>query len=234
MGFFSRMFSMGQAEAHSVLDKLEDPIKLTAQGIRDLENDLREALQALAEVKGIGIRMGRDADTQRRSAADYEKKAMLLLQRAKDGHMDESEAERIAIEALNKKEDAGKRAVSCEQEKERNNIMVAKLEANVNKLKSQLSMYKNEHTTLKARHKTASATKKLNAQMARIDSHGTIAMLEKMRDKVAETESLAEAYGDVAQIDKSVDDEINSALASSSSGSIAASDSLAALKARLK
>ena len=37
-------------------------------------------------------------------------------------------------------------------------------------------------------------------------------MLEKMKSKVEEDESLAEAYGEVANIDKSVDDEINAAL----------------------
>ena len=42
---------MGEAEAHSALDKLENPIKLTEQGIRDLKADLDKALQALAEVK---------------------------------------------------------------------------------------------------------------------------------------------------------------------------------------
>ena len=29
MGIFSRMFKVGQAQAHAVVDKLEDPIKLT-------------------------------------------------------------------------------------------------------------------------------------------------------------------------------------------------------------
>ena len=42
MNFFKRLFKIGQAEAHSALDKLEDPIKLTEQGIRDLKQDLNK------------------------------------------------------------------------------------------------------------------------------------------------------------------------------------------------
>ena len=48
-------------------------------------------------------------------------------------------------------------------------------------------------------------------------SSGTIAMLEKMKAKVEEDESLAVAYGDVVNADRSVDDEIVSALESGKS-----------------
>jgi len=57
MGIFSRLFKVGQAQAHSVVDKLEDPIKITEQGIRDLKNDLQHAMTGLAEVKGVSIRL---------------------------------------------------------------------------------------------------------------------------------------------------------------------------------
>ncbi len=231
MGFFNRIFKMGQAEAHSALDKLENPIKLTEQGIRDLKKDLQASLQSLAEVKSIAIRMERDTASKRNTAADYEKKAMLLLERGKSGAIEMSEAERLALEALTKKEEAAKQAISLEQEKERHNQMVAKLEGNVRKLKSQIGTYENELLTLKARYKTASATKKLNKQMAKVDSSGTIAMMEKMRNKVEEDESLAAAYGDIASIDKSVDSEIDSALKGSSS--VEAKDSLASLKSKM-
>jgi phage shock protein A len=49
--------------------------------------------------------------------------------------------------------------------------------------------------------------------MARVDSSGTIAMLEKMKSKVEQDEALAQAYGDMAGPDQSVEDEINAALA---------------------
>ncbi len=40
MGIFGRIFNVGKAEAHAIVDKLEDPIKMTEQGIRDLKKDL--------------------------------------------------------------------------------------------------------------------------------------------------------------------------------------------------
>jgi phage shock protein A len=58
-----------------------------------------------------------------------------------------------------------------------------------------------------------------------------MAMLEKMKEKVDESEALAQAYGDVSMIDQSIDSEIDKAL--EGSGSIAAQDSLSALKAKM-
>ena len=89
MGIFSRLFKVGQAEAHAMADKLEDPIKVTEQGIRDLKTDLQNAMTGLAEVKGVSIRLTKEADDAKRQADEYERKAMLLLQRFKDGQIDQ-------------------------------------------------------------------------------------------------------------------------------------------------
>ena len=61
---------------------------------------------------------------------------------------------------------------------------------------------------------------------------GTIAMLEKMKTKVEEDESLSEAYGDMVSLENSVDDEINKALEAPSSTS-SASIKLEELKAKM-
>lgn len=231
-GIFTRLFKMGQAEAHSVIDKFEDPIKLTEQGIRDLKKDLDKSLKSLAEVKAISIRAKREANEKKQEAADYEKKAMLLLKKSQSGDLDASEADRLATEALNKKEENMQRATALTQDYKKNEAMVAKLDNNVKSLKSQIGKWENELQMLKARAKVAAATKKLNSQMAKVDSSGTISMLEKMKDKVAEDEALAESYSDIASLDKSIDSEIDKALEGTDKG--ASSDALTELKAKMK
>ena len=42
-GLFTRILRLGKAEAHSAVDKFEDPIKMTEQGIRDLKKDFEES-----------------------------------------------------------------------------------------------------------------------------------------------------------------------------------------------
>ena len=54
-------------------------------------------------------------------------------------------------------------------------------------------------------------------------------MLERMKERVEEDESLSQAYGEIAGESKSVDDEINAAIGSSSGGT---DERLAALNRR--
>ena len=232
-GLFSRILRLGKAEAHSAVDKLEDPIKMTEQGIRDLKKDLEESMKSLAQVKGIVIRMRNDAENKKKLAADYESKAMALLQKAEQGSLEMSEAERLATEVLSRKEDAAKEALRLSKEVSVQEGMSLQLQRNVDKLRTTVQRYENDLVPLRARSKTAAATKKLNAQIARVGSDSTIAMLEKMRDKVEEDESLSQAYGEMADSGQSVDDEISKALGEGSSMP-GASDSLAALKAKMK
>lgn len=231
MSIFARLFKVGQAQAHNIVDKLEDPIKLTEQGIRDLKTDLQGAMQGLAEVKGIAIRLGKESEEARRHAEEYERKAMLLLQRGSDGQMDTAEAERLASQALTQRETASERAVALTRDAEQQNNMVVQLQAKVQQLKSTISTYENELVTLRARAKTAASTRKINQQLANVDSSSTIAMLERMKDKVEEDEALAQAYGEVGQVELSVDAEIDRALAGGQD--MQAQDRLAQLKARM-
>ncbi len=232
-GLFSRIFQLGKSEVHSLVDKIEDPIKMTEQGIRDLKKDLTSSMQGLAQVKGIVIRMRNDSENKKKLAADYESKAMALLQKGQSGSLDAAEAERLATEALGRKETAAQEAVRLSQELIAQEGMSNQLQRNVEKLRTTIQRYENDLITLRARAKTAAATKKLNAQIAQVDSGGTIAMLEKMRAKVEEDESLAKAYGEIADTSTSVDDEINKALGTGSNLP-QVSDSLAALKAKMK
>ena len=231
MSIFRRLFKAGQAEAHAVVNKLEDPIKMTEQGIRDLKRDLQGAMTGLAEVKGVAIRMSKEAEDAKRQASEYERKAMLLLQRAQEGHMDMAQAEGLATEALTKKDSASERATRMLKDAEQQQRMAAQLQEKVGTLKSTISTHENELLTLRARAKTADSTKKINQQLAQIDSSSTIAMLERMKQKVEEDEALAQAYGDVADVDSSVDAEIDRALAGSRTSG--ANARLAELKAKM-
>jgi phage shock protein A len=215
-----------RAEANSAVDQLEDPIKMTEQGIRDLRNDMISSLKSLAEAKALALQQKREMEDQKTLAADYEKKAMLILQKVKESQMDKAEGDRLALEALNKKENAVKRASTIAGDLSGQDSMVAQLEGNIKSLKSKIAQWENELTTLKARSKVATATRKVNEQMAKVDSSGTIAMLEKMRNKVAEEESLAQSYGEIAQVETSLDEEINRAAAGAGAPASAALEDL--------
>ena len=231
MGLFNRLFTLGKAETNSVIDKLEDPIKMTEQGIRDMKMDLEKSLKALAEVKALSIKARNEISEQADRAKDYEKKAMLLIQKAEAGEMDAADADRIAGESLSKQAECESHVNRSTGDQVQFEANVAKIEANVKIIRSKISSWENELKTLKARVKVASSTKNLNKQMAALDSSDTISMLERMKDKVEQEEALAEAYGSIANESRTLDDEIDKAIGRGTTAKT--SDSLAALKAKM-
>ncbi len=232
-GFFKRIFSLGSAEAHNIIDKLEDPVKMTEQGIRELKQDLEKAMQNFAEVKAIAIRAERDMEKSKSGASDWERKAMALLQQGQSGKLDAAKADRLATEALTRKEECSTQYAIARKSGEAQNQTVQTLQKNIDTLKSKIQQYENELVTLKARAKTASATKKINKQLSSFDSSGTVALLERMKEKVEEEETLALAYSDIADQSKTLDDEIDKALLTDESESGSTSKELEALKAKM-
>lgn len=212
MNIFRRLFNVGKAEAHSTIDKMEDPIKMTEQGIRDMKNDLAKALEGLAQVKAMLIRSQNDKTQFETKAKDYQNKAMLILQKAQKGDISTEDGDRLAKDALVKKEENQEHVKRTTIEVDKFSKSVSQLETNVGALKNNISKWENELKTLKARVKVSNATKNLNKQMSAIDSSSTVNMLEKMKEKVSQEEALAEAYGDIANESKSVDEEIDKAL----------------------
>lgn len=231
MNILKRLFSIGKAETHSALDKLEDPIKMTEQGIRDLKLDLDKALHALAEIKALSIRARNDMETFNNKSKDYEQKAIIILKQAEKGDLDAADADRLAGEALTKKEENLSQYTRSKADREKFEGNIASMDSNIKRLRSQVSQYENELKTLKARVKVSSATKNINKQMAQIDASSTVSMLERMKEKVAQEEALSESYGEIANESRSLDDEIDRAVASADEAK--ASDQLAELKKKL-
>ena len=211
MNIFKRLFKIGQSEANSAIDKMEDPIKMTEQGIRDMKQDLEKSLEALAQVKALAIRAKNEQEEHQDKAEDYHNKAILILKKAEKEQMEKEEADRLAKQALVKKEEAQQHITRAKEEVKKFNESIAQLENNIQGIKSNISNWENELKTLKARVKVSNATKNLNKQMAEIDSASTVSMLERMKEKVAQEEALAEAYGDIANASKSIDEELEKA-----------------------
>ncbi|MCJ8290994.1 MAG: PspA/IM30 family protein [Crocinitomicaceae bacterium] len=231
MNIFKRLFRIGEAEAHSALDKLENPIKMTEQGIRELKESLGNGIKALAEVKAMTIRSRNDHESYTHKAEEYERKAMLLLKKGQSGDMDSGESDRLASEALLKKQENVKHASDALEDKNKFESSVSKLEGNIKGLRSKISHYENELRTLTARVKVATATKNINRQMSALDTGGTVSMLERMKEKVAQEEALAESYGEIAGESRSLDEEIENAIGGESR--ISANEELEKMKERL-
>lgn len=213
MSVLARLFKIGQSEANAVVDQLEDPIRMTEQGIRDLKRDLQAAIQSLGEIRALVISLERQKSEAEAEAQSAEKKAMMLLSSAEKGEIDKAQAEQLATKMLDKKKaaEASEARYLADYTTQKN--MAEKLQAQVDGLEQKIRTFENELVTLKARAKTADSMKKINKQLAGVDPSGTLAMLERMKQRVNEDEATAQAYGEIAGRSSSTD-EVDKLLAS--------------------
>jgi len=212
MNLLARIFKFFQSEAHGVVSKFEDPIKLIEQGIRDLKQDFDESMKSIAQIKAIAIGTKKELETKKQIAADYEQKAMILLQKAKNGELDEAEAERLATEALKKRQEALKEVERLTIDSKNYDISLEQMSKKILELKNRIKESENEYNSLKARALVAKTTKKVNQQLSSACSDSTMSMIDDMKNRISAEENLAEAYGEVALVETSVDDEINKAI----------------------
>lgn len=231
MNIIKRLFRIGKAEANSAIDNLEDPIKMTEQGIRDMKDQLDNSIQSLAQVKALAIRRKNEQNSLVSQSVDYQEKAMLLVQKGISEELQTEEADRLAKEALKKKEQAIQDANVADLERQKLESDVEKMQAHINTLKSTISQWEGELKTLRARVQVSQATQDINKKMTQMGSDSTISMLEKMKEKVLQQEALADAYGELANAGKTIDQEIDAAVSTTDSK---AENELAKLKEQLK
>ena len=212
MNLLTRIFKFMQSEAHSLVSKFEDPVKLIEQGIRDLKKDFDESMKSVAQIKAIAIGAKKELETKKQIAADYEQKAMLLLQKAKNGELEEAEADRLAAEALKKRQEALKEVEKLTNDVKNYDASLEQMSKKILELKNKIKDSENEYNSLKARATVARTTKKVNQQLSSVGSDSTMSMREDMKTKINAEENLAQAYGEVAGVETSIDDEINKAI----------------------
>lgn len=209
MNIFKRLFRIGKAEIHSVIDGFEDPINLTEQGIRDMKEQLGKSIEALAQHKALAIRKKNEAESEEQTAKDYYNKAIVIVQKAEKGEVETAEADRLAKEALKRQTSAQENSLVLQKEHEKLYTECEKMQGNISHLKSSIAKWENELKTLKARVQVSEATKDINQKMTQMDTGSTVSMLEKLKERVVQQEALAEAYSDISKAGKTIDEEID-------------------------
>lgn len=209
MNIFKRLLTIGKAEIHSVIESFEDPINMTEEGIRDMKEQLGKSIEALAQLKALAIRKKNEAEKEEQTAGDYYNKAIVIIQKVEKGEVEAPEADRLAKEALKRQASYQENANKLQEEHQKLHSDCEKMQTTINHLKSSISKWENELNTLKARVQVSEATKDINQKMTQMDTGSAVSMLEKLKDRVVQQETLAEAYSDISKSGKTIDEEID-------------------------
>jgi phage shock protein A len=229
MGIFKRIGNVFRSNVNSAIDDLEDATKMTNQGILDLEEQLGTARKAMAAAMANSIRAKREYEAALAKPQEYETKAMALLKKVESGGISKEDGERLAMEALSKKEGFEKEVQHRRGIHQNLKSNADKFKEEVNKLSKEIENWKNKARTLKSRKELADSRIAMRQNLSSIDSSSTLNMLKRMEENVDKAEALAEAEDQLSVADKSTDDEINAALDAPTKSS----DALEALRKKM-
>lgn len=234
MNLLQKLFKIMQSFLHAFVNHVQDPILMAEQAIRDLKKDYDTSMKSLAEIKSISIDAKNKIVAQTEIAKDYERKALTLLQKAQNGDLEQTTADRLASEALKKKQTAIETAKKLTFDSKNFDGMAEKLEAKIANLKEQILNWENEVKTLKARHNVAITSQKITKQMVSMSGNNAQALLENMKDKVNQEEAMAQAYDEITTIESDIDKEINDAIGVNDNYSNEVQQSLLELKKQIQ
>ena len=198
MSIFKRLRDLTLSNVYALIEKAEDPVKLTDQYIRDMTEDLEDAEKAVAQQIAI----------EKKFKQQYEEQVALVKKREEQAHT-AAQAQNIdlARRALEEKRSAEQKMNEFKIGYDQNKAAADNLRGKLEEMRKQLTEMKNKRETLIARYNAAKAQNEINKAMTGFGSDTAAAGLKRMEEKMLQMEAQAEASNEMASKDKSLDDE---------------------------
>ncbi len=217
MGLFDRISRVVRANLNDVVSKAEDPEKVLEQSVIDMQEDLIQLRQAVAQAIASQKRTEQQFNQNQSQSNSWQQRAQLAMQKGD---------ENLAREALVRKKSYVDTANSLKTQLNGQSTQVDQLKRSLIALEGKISEAKTKKNMLKARAQAAKAQEQLQSAVSNIGTSSAIGAFERMEEKVLNAEARAQAAGELAGADL----ETQFAQLESSSG---VEDELAALKMQI-
>lgn len=227
MGILDRLGRSIKANLNAMIDKAEDPAKIIAQTIEDMQDELKKARQEVVTALASEKQLEKKITELMQEAESWERKAMLALE-----HGDEE----LAREALKRKKKAEADAVETERLRTQQATYVTELRSSIEQLERKVEELKARRSTLAAQVTRArsTTTDPLAASSASAGpASPALARLREMQERIEGMEAEVEAHSILDDPKRAELEERFRKLERGETDS-ALDDELAALKRRLK
>ncbi len=229
MSIFKRISNVVRSNVNSALDAAEDPRKVLEQTILDMEGEYKKAKQKLLESMTLVKQTEKQADTYRKTAADWEQKAMAALKAGSDDLARSALGEKAKFDAMATEAENGVAAqkASTDQLKEQ----IVGLERKITEAKSkkdELIARLNSADMLKKQAAIASGTGGGSA----VSDAGAFDTFDRMVAKIENSEAEVEARAELNGLTGGANPEIDMQLKKLTEKQTG-EDALSALKAKM-
>ena len=217
MGLFDRVKRVVGANLNDMVSKAEDPEKMLEQSILEMQEDLVQLRQGVAQTIAANKRTEQQYNQAQNEANKWQRNAQLALQKG-----DES----LARQALERKKTYSETANTLKATLDPQVGQIENLKRNLIGLESKISEAKTKKDMLKARISAAKAQEQLQSTVGRMGTGSAMAAFERMEEKVMLQEARAQSTAEL------VGDNLEGKFAALESGSDV-DDELAAMKAQM-
>lgn len=221
MSMFQRIGLLLRSNVNSMVSSAEDPEKILNQLLIDMREQFITAKKQVAVAIADEKRLYAKLNQAKKSAAEWEKKAMLALTKGDEG---------LAREALARQQEQAGLASQWQQQWIAQKQATENLRQSLHKLNSKIGEAKRKKDLLIARAKRAEAQKSIQQTMGGLNDNSAFDAFERMSDKVEQGEAEAEAAADLAGEMSGTNLEDKFAALEHEAGT---NDALAALKAKM-
>ncbi len=189
MGIFERVGDLFRSNVNDLLDRAEDPEKMVKQIIIDMEQQIREATQALGQAMASEKQAAKQLENAKAQAQDWENKAKMALGAGN---------QELARKALANKVTVDGNIQSFQASYDQISAQTAELRSRVETLKGKLEEARMRQNMLVARARMADAQKDVATTLSGTSSDSAFSKLDKMERKIEGKEAEAEAFASMS------------------------------------
>ena len=189
MSIFNRISDILKANINDLLDRAEDPEKMVKQLIADMEEQVRDATEALGQAMASEKQAYAQLEKAKQNSREWEDKAKLAINAGN---------EELARKALTSKVEVDKNIQAFQASYDQIAAQTSELHSRVEVLRQKLEEARQRQNMLIARAKMADATENVATAMTETDPNSALAKLEKMERKVEDKEARAEAFAEMS------------------------------------
>lgn len=192
MGLIDRILRVIRANLNAIVGQAEDPEKILEQTVAEMQEDLVQLRQAVAQTIATQKRTERQAHQAQSTADEWYRRAQLALKQGNDA---------LAREALTKRKSYQETATAMTAQLEEQNNVVVRLKKDMQTLESKIAEAKTKKDMYIARARSASASARLNETLGGINTKNSLSAFERMEEKVLQLEAQSQAIAELGTDD---------------------------------